>query len=558
MEEADRTHLNQLIRAASPGSVKGDRLTKALKELYDFVARFNPSTKEANPKFDKLWKRPDGSRAFQLLFRRGDENLRNQLIDDFSTILFDVATLRYSYHIVISMIKNSNSVQRNRIFTIFKGNFDKLLLHKIGARVIDALYQNTNQQQKLLMYLDFYGEYWKKQKEPMTLADISKQDKAGKAVENLRNNLEHIIGKNGHLKLTHNLLLILGQVSPAKLGTLAYEFSKYCFSCNGSQAAIIAIQNAQPNDIKSGLSIIEPNLRKSVFGGSAPNVAAPEESAVAEEEEEEEMFEEGENFNEEGENYNEDGENYNEEGGNYGEAEIDSSSVQTNNTTQLALDNFAWRALSCAISYNTDLAVIQNEVLPNLLDYWDVLCTNKNALQLLLRLISIQPSVFHDLTFQKPELNQEVKQFVMTHIHQLVLNSIPTLSLLPEGSRFFATYMAELVQDPSFGPLAEIVFTKENVVDKVAHKLIRMCVKVVGKEAADLALDTINEIGVGEVLKTPGAWIIKELLTDHPNKKFENKVKAAIKDQKIEGPAIESILGSNDKPAKPKKKGKGK
>ena len=171
IEDEEAVQLHRLCEAVKPRSVKGDKRTKAVQELYSY----------AKEKFKVLWKRPDGSRAFQLLFLRGDEKVRNQLITDFEKILFEAATTRYSYHIVTRMILKGNSAQRDRIFKILKGHYDALLSHKIGHKVLEVLYDRTNSEQKSLLLLDFYGPQWKKQKTPITFEAICKQGKSIRA-----------------------------------------------------------------------------------------------------------------------------------------------------------------------------------------------------------------------------------------------------------------------------------------------------------------------------------------------------------------------------------------
>ena len=544
IEDEVVNQLHHLYEAANPKSVTGNKLSKALTELYN----------AAKEKFDVLWKRPDGSRIFQLLFRRGDEKLRNQLITDFEPILFDAAKTRYSYYIVKYMISNGNAEQTDRIFKILKGRYDILLSHKIGHIVVEAIYESRHikSEQKSLIYLDFYGPQWKKQTTPISFEEICKQGKSirNAAIKTLTDNLTHIIDKDlGYLKLTQKLLLILGQVEPSALGQFVIEFKKFCFSSDGTQAAIISIQNAKPNDIKTALKLIEKTPRKSVIPGAGiPIAAAPTNQSELEEEEEEE--EAVEDFEQEGE----DDQNQNDQPTKKKSNSSDEPELGET-TASIAMDPFGWRALCCAISYNSDMDVMRDEIIPNLEDQWNNICNNKNAIQLLIRLISIQPSVFHDLSFQKETLNEELKNYILPKLADHSLQSLDVLGTMDEGRHLIAILMKNLVSDPIFRQFAESVFTKENIVDKVMHKLIKSCVNVIGKDAADLALETINEVGLEEVLKTPGAWVVKELISTGNYKKLASQAVNAIKKNNIEGPAIEWILNpSAEKIEKPKKK----
>ena len=534
MEEEELLALHKLFEAANPRSVKGDALTKAISELYA----------SADKNFDKLYNRNFGSRVFQLLFRRGGDEIRGKLLTKFKPILLDVAKSKYSYYIVISMIKNGNEEQRHRVFDILKGNFDKLLGHRIGYKVLDTLFSYTNQQQKNLMYLDFYGPKWKNQNKLLTLEEICQQGDTVKnsAIKTLSGFLRQAIDKDGsfgEMKFTQRLLMILAKNQPSEIAHFAVDFSKFSFSYEGSQVAIIAMQNAAPNEIKTALKLLEPNIRKPVI----PGLAQPqqEENNAQANEEEEEEEEDAEDQGEE--------EAVNEEG----DEATNEDEYSANITTQMAMDQFAWRALCAAISYNTDINVMKDEVIPNLMEYWEYIKDNKNALKLMLRLISKQPSVFHDLQFQKGEPDPELVSFLMPQLTKKVLTSISSLGATPDGSKLVATMMKMLVNDSQFARFAEVVFTPENIVDKILHKLIRSCIQIVGSEASKLALDTVHQVGIGEVLKTPGAWVIKELIPG--NKKLESQVKSAIKKEKIEGKAIESILHpKQQQDIKPKKR----
>lgn len=539
IEDEDVNQLHHLCEAAKPRNVKGDKRAKALQELYDY-------TKE---KFDVLWKRNDGSRAFQILVLRGDEKLRNQLITDFEKILFDAATTRYSCHIVNRMILKGNSAQRDRIFKILKGRFDELLSHKIGHKVLETLYDHSNSEQKSLLLLDFYGPQWKRQKTPISFENICKQGKSirNAAITNLSNNIRRVLNKNlGYLKLTQRLLFILSQAEPSALGQFAVDFKDYCYSVDGLQAAIIAIQNAKQDDIKASLILIEPKQRKSVLIGAGEDEIAPPATANQDEEEEEE--EAVEDFGEE-EEENQNCQPTKKKAKSDGETELGAV------TASIANDQYGWRALCCAISYNTDINVIKDEVIPNIFDQWENICNNKWALQLLIRLISVQQSVFHDLSFQKDKLNEELKSLVLPILAEHALESIDTLGPLDEGRYLVATIMKNLVDNALFSQFANAVFTKENVVDKIMHKLVRSCIQVIGAKAADVALKTINKVGIEEVLKTPGAWIVKELISTGRYGEFETQVKNILKEHKFEGKAIDSILNPvADKAEKPKRR----
>ena len=70
MEEEDIISLHQAFEKARPRSVKGDLLISSLNALYE----------ETLKNFEKLIRRPDGSRIYQLLFRRGNKELRDKLL----------------------------------------------------------------------------------------------------------------------------------------------------------------------------------------------------------------------------------------------------------------------------------------------------------------------------------------------------------------------------------------------------------------------------------------------------------------------------------------------
>lgn len=115
-DELDVAALHRLFEVARPKALTGDPLQSALTSLYEFSL----------PHLERIFKRPDGARILQLVFRRGDPFLRARVLADLTPHLWAIATTQYSYHILLSVIRAIADVET-------------LGLYPDGSRLIVAL-----------------------------------------------------------------------------------------------------------------------------------------------------------------------------------------------------------------------------------------------------------------------------------------------------------------------------------------------------------------------------------------------------------------------------------
>jgi hypothetical protein len=328
--------------------------------------------------------------------------------------------------------------------------------------------------------------------------------------------LTHAFDKGaGKFAVGHRLLTILGHETPAVLGQFVIYLKDMAFTRTGSEIAIECIKHAKQNELIASLRILEDNLRKSVIPSTPPNpVEEPAEEPT------EEPTEEGNDEN------NEEEENKEE------------TSARTC-AAKMALDQWAWRPLSCTISYIDDVDIVQNEVLPNLLDDWDILKISTSAVRVFLRMIALTPSVFNGANFQRDFLNESLMDLVSTSLFPKVCQDAAILGLIPDGSRLVVRMIEIFHNKPEFEELTRIVLSEGNVVHPALHKMVKLAVQK-GIKAVDLCVvSTIRETGLVQVLKSPGAWIIAELVKS--DAKLKREVLSLIRKEKIDGAGIEAI-----------------
>ncbi|KAH0784948.1 protein penguin [Histomonas meleagridis] len=523
MEEDEVVALHHLFEAARPKSVKGEQLEEALEALYN----------EALKNFQKLLKRPDGSRIFQLIFRRGKDKLRTKFLEELKPYIYEAATVKYSKYIIITIIKRGNAKQRGFIFDNLKGKFDLMLSHLVGRDVLEVLYENTTAEQKNRMMLDFFGPEWKNSKVIKTFDEICEAGGTTKtaAITSLTNCVKKAIDKQcGHLRITQKLMMLLGKQSPEALRQFATDFKEFAFTNEGSQVAIIALNQAKDNEVRIALKLIEDVPRVTVIQDQGKE-AGGEEGEVNEEEDVEDVDDDE-----------------------MEEDKAEPTEVPSTKTAAIAIDHFGWRTLSCAISHLKDLQVLKDEIFPNLIQDWAFIKSSQFSHKVLLRLISVVPSVFNGLQFQEETVNDDVVELTVDTFLPYVIRDIDSFGMNQDGSTFAATMLNILKGRKEFGQLLDAIITEEHIVDKVLHKLVKKTIQIVGAEAADKALEKIESVGLGDVLKTPGAWIVVELARN--DKDLENRAKEIIKTEKIEGPAIQKIIhpSNTEAPVKPKRR----
>jgi hypothetical protein len=137
-DDLDVAAVHRLFEIARPKSLNGDPLKHALTELYDAT----------QPHFERLLKRPDGARIFQLAFRRGDRDLRDRLLGDLTPHFWTIATTYYSYHIFLTIVRHGRADTISLLVQTFRGKFDALLSHAVGMKSADALWHRARRDEK--------------------------------------------------------------------------------------------------------------------------------------------------------------------------------------------------------------------------------------------------------------------------------------------------------------------------------------------------------------------------------------------------------------------------
>ena len=521
MDAEKISSLRHLYEVARPKKLTGEARDKAVRALLE----------ACEPDFAKLFKRPDGSRFIQLIFRRGNEEIRTKLFEALTPVLFEIATTRYSFHIFESIVKNGSAKNIEALVLALKGNYDSMLSHAIGMKMLALLYDRAKSEQRLLMFMDFFGPAWKSSKTIKTFAEICSQGGTvrSSAIECLRKCLDHACDKGAaQFSITHELISILGQEQPDALGHFVLYMKDLAFTRTGSELAIRCIKVAKKNEIMVTLKILdevrkEPVQPLQVVG----QVADAEDIDEEEEEEEEEEAQE------------------NEEGAQ--EEQIQDAST---NTAKMAIDQWGWRVLSCAVSWLDDLDVVRDEVLPNLMQDWSVIRGSKFGMRVLLRMVKLAPSVFRGMDFQRSFVHESLLDVAVPVLMERVVQDMKDMELreviggTPDGSKLVVALLSVCEGKPEFDELAESVFNADNVVHKFLHKMVKTAIQSDLKEAKALALKAVNEVGLEEVLNSPGAWVVAELVRS--DKKLATKAKALIKKKKIEGPAIVAITNPLD------------
>jgi hypothetical protein len=365
-------------------------------------------------------------------------------------------------------------------------------------KAADALWHRARHSEKGLILLDFYGAQWKGASEVLSFAEICGKGgiTAKSAIETLSHNLTKAADKGaGKYEITQRLLSTLVEKSPDSLAGFVVYLRDFSVGPIGSELMISAIRRSKPAEL------VLPLLQLEVGAGS-------------------DTSEEDEN-----------------EG-----PEAKSKRPQTV-AGMLALDDWAWRVLSCAISFVGDPAVVINDVLPNLLKDWRLLRESENGLRVLLRIVSPAPSVFRGIDFQGPAVNEALKNAAVPLLAPRALADIATLGLFPDGSRLVVALMKAVAGTDVFQQFVDAVFTDANVVDRALHKLVRA---VVANDLVDAQFvsGVLERVGMADVLRSPGAWIVAELLKKA--QELSAGVTALIKAEGIEGKAIDAILNPRD------------
>jgi hypothetical protein len=359
-------------------------------------------------------------------------------------------------------------------------------------RVLDILFAYLPRGDDAMLLLDFYGPKWKAATEPTTFADIVRAGGTVRsaAIQTLTEILTRSCDKGGgRYALAHRLLSILGAENPDSLGQFVIYLKDFAMSRVGSVVMIQAIKHARQNEIGVALKLLE--------------TAAPPPDEGDEEEE-----------------------------------KVEQSEARTV-AAQLALDEWGWRVLVCAISWLDDTEIVAAEVLPHVVADWALVRESTYALRMLLRILAAVPSVFNGEDFQRLSANEALADAAVPLLLPHVKEDLTTLALKPDGSKF----VVEMLRRTGDPELTAALLTETNIVDHALHKIIRLAVKsrvVPDQDVVDLVL----RVGFVDVLGSPGAWVVAELA--RRDTQLSTQAVSIIKKEKIEGPAIEAILDPRD------------
>ncbi|EAY02249.1 hypothetical protein TVAG_438400 [Trichomonas vaginalis G3] len=526
--------LRRLYEAAKPKSLSETQRKNNIRELFEYI----------KPDFEKLIRRPDGSRAAQLVFHRGDEEVRNEFLELLKPQLLNIIQSRYQYRIALAIIKDSTTQQRDQIFEALYGEYSILVKHRYGCIVVDALYEKINREQKNKMLFDICWDN-KRGKVKLTIDKIKKynfksttggSDDAGPRgitfdqivsisqqiakdlnrgviVEAKKYNLNTLdwtlklldFAGDKHLaqfKVIQSVILIVGEHDPSTLGSHLVRINDIAYSSDGSRVELLCIKNAKENELRGAIKLIEPHERKNLMNLN-------EQQAQNGEEEDQQNGEEEQQQNEEPEQQNDEGNDDQQQS----EGEEEEEFFELNNTCKLAVDEYGWRVLSACISYIKDKSVVMEEVLPNLFDMWDWIKKNKYVQQLLYRILEKTNSVYCGIDFQGPEpINDELANtLVNDYLIPVLKDSLDALYENPQGSGIIVSMLERTHGTENFDLIADLVFTKENLTHKVAHKLVKLAIQKLGGDAVKRVREIIDQVGLKEILNTPGAWVVAEL-----------------------------------------------
>lgn len=570
--------LRRLYEAAKPKSLTETQRKNNVRQLFEYI----------KPEFEKLIRRPDGSRAAQLVFHRGDEQVRSDFLAKLNPILIQIAQSRYQYRIALAIIKDSTKQQRDQIFEALYGEYSNLIKHRYGCIVLDSLYERINREQKNKLLFEVCWNFKENKKlsydkikkynfkstsgssdesgprgitfdEICTIAqqvykDMNKNNKV-KSQETSKSILDWTVktlnfacDKNlSQFKVVQALILLVGEYEPSKLGEYLIHINDIAYSYEGSRVVLLGVQNATQEQLRATIKLIEPHERKNLVDPNAPQAAEQEEGEQnGEEEQDQEAAENAEENQEKNaeENQEENAED-NGDGNAEGNGEEEEELFELNNTCKLATGEYSWRVLSACISYINDKSVVIEEVIPNLFDMWPWIRKNKYVQQLLYRIFEKTGSVFCGIDFQgpnpiSPELCQCLFDFLLPNLGE----SIDSLYEYPQGSDLIICCLEHALKSEdkkNFDSICEMVFTKENIQHKVGNKLVKRAIQRLGSDVVPRVRKIIHHLKLENVLRTPGAHVVAELC--ERDAEYRQKAIKAIEENEIQkDKAIMAIL----------------
>ena len=547
--------LRKLHEEIKPHSVQKEELQKKLQEVIDYI----------KDDFEFYLKRPDGSRCYQVIFRRGNANIREQLINLLLPYLLQACQTKYQYRVVVTIIKKGNAKQNKIIFENLFGEFGNLLKHKIGCSIVNELYQKVSPEMKNKMLFDIC---WDNKKNTVKLSeklvkdfsfetakdypskidmfeDISKKivHQRNKGIieetkryhldimKHVRNIIEFAGGKGlTKYRIVQEIINEAGNKDPSILGSLVDHMKDLSLSAYGSMVALRCIHQASASEIRGTLITLEP-MNSSAAPTKQVKIQGLPLTKSDSESDEEPQEENAEDDVEEEEEVNEDGEVEN--------AEEEEEPEKLNETCKLATNEYGWRVLSAAISYlnkETDkekLMDTYSQVLSNLLVYWDTIKSSKYAQQLLYRMLTVTGSIYMEIQFQPDHIDEDLANALTQELIPRIPSSIEELSQYPQGSGIIVEVLRRTINTDDFGTLAESVFTEKNLTDKAGNKLVKMAIQKIPEfcvPRVEQLIDTDDKLL--KVLQTPGAFVVAELCLNDKN--LAAKARKLIEDNKLE------------------------
>ena len=547
--------LRRIHEEIKPRSLQGDQLQNKLKDALNYV----------KDEFEFYLKRPDGSRFLQVIFRRGNQEIREQFIQLLLPHLLTACQTKYEYRVIVTIIKRGNTKQNQIIFDNLFGEFGNLLKHKIGCSIVNELYQKVSLPFKNKMLFDIC---WDNKKNTVKLTekmvkdfsfDTSKdypskvdmfEDYSKKLVhqrnkgiieetkryhldimKHIKNLIEFAGGKGlTKYRVVQEIINEAGNKDPTILGTLVDHMKDLALSPFGSMVALRCIHQASASEIRGTLITLEPMNQtteppKQVKIKGLPITKSDSES------EDEQPQENAEDDVEEEEEINEDGEQEN--------VEEEEAPEQLNETCKLATNEYGWRVLSAAISYlnkepeKEKLNEVYAIVLSNLLAYWDSIKGSKYAQQLFYRMLTVTGSIYMEIPFQPDTIDEGFANAVAEQLIPLVPSSIQELSQNPQGSGIIVELLKRTVDTEDFSTLASSIFTEETLTDKAGNKLIKMAIQKLPEYCVPRVQQLIDtDEKLLNVLKTPGAFVVAELCLNDKN--LAEKAKKLIEENKLE------------------------
>jgi hypothetical protein len=471
----DRQALLPLLKEADSDTLTDDLLQQALAKLYYFTL----------PHLEGLINDPLGVMILSLVVRRSNPALFERVVTDLTPHYRPMATTACS-GIVLLIINRLPDQKVLFLVNQFIGHFDSLLSNAVGMVVVDALWHRTPQGERGRILCDFYGRAGKGRvlsfREIVNANATARKDATNALLTNLRTVSSVGAGK---YELTQTLLFILVQEMPRFLPRFVCYLKDFGFGSIGSELMIGAIAQSSQADLHSIVASLE-DANTSVAGDDT----------------------------------------------------VQRLYLPRTMAGKLAADDYGWRVLTCAISFLDDPMIVISRVLPNLMVDWRPLSKFATALQFFVRLVSLKPSVFRGIDFQRQELNATLAQEAISLLTPLVLDEATTFGLTKDGRNLIVTIMGLARDTKTFSHFRNAVFAEANFCHPKLTKLVRA---VVAARLVDplFVRDKLDKVGMEAVLSSSGAWIVADLVTH--DGEFRASVLELINTAGFTGEAIDFI-----------------